>query len=81
MIDDPDNPELTADDFAKMRPAAEVLPPEALSAFKRVRGPQKAPTKRQVTLRLDEDVLAFFKADGAGWQSRINEALRRTARR
>jgi len=81
MIDDPDNPELTAEDVAKMRPASEVLAPEVLSAFKRTRGPQKAPTKRQVTLRLDEDVLAHFKADGAGWQSRINDALRGAARR
>jgi uncharacterized protein (DUF4415 family) len=81
MIDDPDNPELTAKDFAKMRPASEVLAPEVLNAFKRTRGPQRSPTKRQVTLRLDEDVLAHFKAEGAGWQSRINDALRGAARR
>jgi uncharacterized protein (DUF4415 family) len=81
MTDDPDNPELAAKDFAGMRPASEVLPPEVLNAFKRTRGPQRSPTKRQVTLRLDEDVLAHFKAGGAGWQSRINEALRGAARR
>jgi uncharacterized protein (DUF4415 family) len=81
MPHDPDSPELTAKDFAEMRPASEVLSPDVLNAFKRTRGPQRAPTKRQVTLRLDEDVLAHFKAGGAGWQSRINETLRGAARR
>jgi uncharacterized protein (DUF4415 family) len=32
--------------------------------------------KQQVTLRLDADVLAAFRATGKGWQSRINQALR-----
>ncbi len=40
------------------------------------RGAQKTPTKESITLRLDRDVLAYFRAQGAGWQSRINEALR-----
>ena len=78
MIDDP---ELTTEDFGKMRPASEVLSPEVMSAFKRTRGPQRSPTKRQVTLRLDEDVVAHFKAAGAGWQSRINDALRQVKSR
>jgi uncharacterized protein (DUF4415 family) len=33
-------------------------------------------SKTQVTLRIDTDVLNKFKATGAGWQSRINEALK-----
>jgi uncharacterized protein (DUF4415 family) len=33
--------------------------------------------KMQVTLRLDQDVIAKFRAGGPGWQSRINEALRK----
>ena len=32
--------------------------------------------KTQVTLRLDTEVLNKFKATGAGWQSRINKALK-----
>lgn len=40
------------------------------------RGLQKAPTKQALTLRLDKDVIEKFKATGAGWQSRMNEALR-----
>jgi uncharacterized protein (DUF4415 family) len=35
--------------------------------------------KRQVTLRLDPDVIEKFRATGAGWQSRINDALRKAA--
>ena len=35
------------------------------------------PIKRPVTLRLDADVVAWFKADGRGYQTRINRALRR----
>ena len=40
------------------------------------RGKQKSPTKRQVTLRLSPDVLEYFKDDGAGWQTRIDAALK-----
>ena len=36
-------------------------------------------TKEQVTLRIDQDVLAYFQEDGPGWQDRINEALRKAA--
>jgi uncharacterized protein (DUF4415 family) len=41
--------------------------------------PKASSTKELVTLRLDPDVLRFFKRDGDGWQTRINEALRKTA--
>lgn len=43
---------------------------------RRLRGAQHAPTKQQVTLRLDQDIVARFRATGPGWQSRINAALR-----
>ncbi len=35
------------------------------------------PIKQPVALRLDADVLAWFKEQGPGYQSRINEILRR----
>ena len=41
--------------------------------------PKSAAPKQQVTLRLDRDVLDRFRAGGAGWQSRINAALRQAA--
>ena len=52
----------------------EMLGPPVL---KRGRGPQKAPTKVLTTVRLDADILAFFKAQGSGYQTRINEELRK----
>ena len=33
-------------------------------------------TKKAVSIRLDEDVIAFFKAGGHGYQTRINQVLR-----
>ena len=35
--------------------------------------------KEVVSLRIDRDVLDFFQAHGAGWQDRINAALRKAA--
>ena len=50
---------------------------EKFAKARKGRGPQKSPTKVPVTIRIDRDVLERFKAGGEGWQSRINEALRR----
>jgi len=33
--------------------------------------------KKQITIRVDEDVLAWFKSQGKGYQSKMNDALRR----
>jgi uncharacterized protein (DUF4415 family) len=52
----------------------EMLGPPVL---KRGRGPQKTPTKVLTTVRLDADVIAFFKAQGRGYQTRINDELRK----
>lgn len=41
------------------------------------RGPQKSPVKKQVSLRLSPEVIAHFKAKGRGWQTRIDETLKR----
>ena len=42
-----------------------------------IRGPQKAPTKKSIAIRLSQDVVENFKSTGAGWQSRIDDALRK----
>lgn len=39
------------------------------------RGPQHTPTKLPVTVRYNPEVVAYFKASGAGWQTRMNDAL------
>ena len=44
--------------------------------FRRGRGPQRTPTKVATTIRLDRVVLEYFQSKGAGYQTRINEALR-----
>lgn len=76
--------ELTEEDLARARPARDVLPeilgPEvAAQLLKRrpgQRGPQKAPRKVPVNVRLSPEVVAQFKATGAGWQTLIDEALK-----
>ena len=45
-------------------------------AERHTRGPNKNPTKEQVTVRYSPEVLAYFRATGAGWQTRMDEALR-----
>ncbi len=62
-VNDPDNPAWTE----------EML---GTPVLKRGRGPQAAPTKVLTSVRLDADILEFFKSKGAGYQSRINAALR-----
>jgi uncharacterized protein (DUF4415 family) len=74
-VRDPENPPLTAEDFARMRPALEVLPPAVAAAYRRARGPQKTPTKRPISLRVDVDVLAAYRATGKGWQARMHDTL------
>lgn len=75
-----DNPELTRADFAKARPFAEVFP-DLSASIRKGRGPNKAPTKRLVSLRLSPEVVEHFKSTGKGWQSRIDETLRKAVKR
>ena len=84
-IDPDDAPELT-EELAKVaelsvggkviRPATGYLGPDGVV---KGRPPLRGRAKRQVTLRLDPDVIDRFRATGAGWQSRINDALRKAA--
>jgi uncharacterized protein (DUF4415 family) len=71
---DSDNPELNEADFGSLRAASEIVP--ELASERRVRGPQKATTKRLVSLRLDPDVVMRLKESGPGWQTRVNTILR-----
>ena len=48
-----------------------------LKPHPRHRGPQKAPTKVALSLRLSPDVVRHFKASGRGWQTRIDAALKK----
>jgi uncharacterized protein (DUF4415 family) len=83
-LTDRTNPEWTTADFARARPAREVLPKilpkEVAERLLRPRGrPKTTNPKRLVSLRLSTEVLDHFKASGAGWQTRIDETLRKAA--
>lgn len=79
-LTDPDNPEWTDADFARAQPPEAF--PELAAAIKRGRGRPRAETpKVAVNLRLDANVLAYFKAGGDRWQSRINDVLTREVER
>ena len=91
-VDHDDAPEFTDEMFEMaqhseggriVRPATGVLTKDGM---KRVppytipipgRPPERGEAKKQVTLRLDADLLERFRATGAGWQSRINATLRK----
>ena len=66
--------ELTAADLKRMRPAREALP-ASLRVKLGVRGPQRAPTKERITIRLSPEVVERFRATGEGWQTRVDAAL------
>ena len=80
---DGDNPELTKADFARARPAAEFLREHfgaeaAAGLLNPRRGrPPKAVTKQAVNIRLSPEVLAHFRATGPGWQTRVDQVLKK----
>lgn len=69
---DPDSPSTTVADWK-----GAVLKQDGVVIGKaRTRGPNTSPIKEQVAVRYSPDVLAAFRATGAGWQTRMNDALR-----
>ena len=80
LIDD-ENPEWTAADFAKARPASEVLPQifgaKVAKEMLKPRGrPRAEHPKERINIRLSHEVVEYFKSAGDGWQTRIDSALR-----
>ena len=79
---DPDTWILSDEEWAQMRPLAEV-DPDFAEAYKNgtmrisretlanMRGP-----KEEVTLSLDEGLLLYFTQTGEGWEQRLNDMLR-----
>lgn len=67
--------ELTVADLRRMRPAKDVLSTEMLAKLGG-RGPQKAPTKERITIRLSPEVVQRFRDTGDGWQTRVDAALK-----
>lgn len=75
------SPELSEEEIAAMRPAHEVLPPEffaGMEDLRRARGrPPVEHPRKLVSIRLDQDVIDKLKSGGKGWQTRLNETLRK----
>ena len=72
---DPDAPELTDEWFALARSMREA-DPEFVEWWERNKH-NMPPAKEWVYIPVDFDVLEHFRKDGAGWHTRLNDALRR----
>jgi uncharacterized protein (DUF4415 family) len=77
-VDPDDVPELTDDflDRAAIKKGDVVLRPADGTLTKRGR-PRLEHPKRQITLRLDSDLVDRLRDSGPGWQSRVNAILRK----
>jgi len=74
---DLDDADATDEDIAQARPFSQALP-DIAKRIARARGrPKVEHPKQVVSIRLDPDVIAKFKATGTGWQARINDVLKR----
>ncbi|WP_293884349.1 BrnA antitoxin family protein [Sphingomonas sp.] len=78
-IDPDDAPILTAEIAARaeVKEGNRVIRPATGTLARMGRPPLGEAVKKQVTLRLDSEVIAAFRAGGAGWQSRMNDVLRK----
>jgi len=82
-VDPDDAPEWTQQQFDRAEVAidGEVIRP-AQGTLTRPRGrPRKADAKVHIHIRLSPQVLGHFRASGPGWQTRIDEVLRRWVER
>lgn len=78
IADDPDTFELGDEWFAGAKPSHEAVP-HILERYRRSRGKQNELTKTTSHIRLDADIVAWFKNGDEGergYQTRINQALR-----
>ncbi len=77
-VDPDDAPEWTEEHFrfARKTVGGQVVR-EAEGTWTRPGRPPSQNPKKQVTLRLDPEVVEGFRATGKGWQSRINAELRK----
>lgn len=74
-----DSHQNTAEDYAEIPELPDDFfeQGEVFRNGRRVRGPQKTPKKIHLNLRLSSEVVAHYKATGKGWQTRIDEALKK----
>lgn len=78
IASDPDNPEISDAQIAKGKPFAKAFP-ELAESIKRSRGRPRVDNPREaVTLRIDPETVARFKAKGKDWRARMARALEKT---
>jgi uncharacterized protein (DUF4415 family) len=69
--------EITAEEVALFKPFSTLPKAEQRMLLSvRKRGPQKAPRKVPISIRLSPDVAEGLRATGEGWQRRADEVLR-----
>lgn len=84
---DDENPEWTAEDFRRARPAREVMPPAFFKGMKKLAAKRRAEKragrppigdvpKVHIGFRLDADVVAAIRASGPGYNARVEKVLR-----
>ncbi|WP_455475723.1 BrnA antitoxin family protein [Bartonella sp. B17] len=77
------SPPLTDEELARLKPAKKVLPAsffKHIAEERRKRGrPSIESPKQAITLRLDPEVIAFFKKQGKNWRTRMSEALKKAS--
>ena len=69
IAQDPDAQEMTPAQMKRARPWREI------QAERRRGRPKADVTKEPVTVRLDPEIVAYFRETGAGWQTRLNDVL------
>lgn len=79
-VDDPridDTEPLTDDEIKRLKRGSEWFAERGLEPPRPVGRPKAAVTKVPVKVRLDPDIIDKLKADGKGWQTRLNDTLRK----
>jgi uncharacterized protein (DUF4415 family) len=75
IASNPDAPEATDEELKTARRFADAFP-DLMESIKRSRGrPRKSSTKEAVTLRLQPETVARFKATGENWRTKMSELL------
>ena len=80
-VDPDDAPEWTDDQWDRAEISiGKVIVRPANGTLTKLGRPRSAAPKKSVHLRLSPDVLAYFRKTGPGWQTRIDETLRKAAK-
>lgn len=74
-FDDPDCPKQTEEEIARFRPLKDVNS----KLYAELHPETQKPKKTEIHMRVDTDVLEWFKKQGKGYQTKINEILRKYA--